>query len=66
MSASLYIIRQQVRHALAKADSAVAAAQNIEDAGEYLKAMVMERATLHEALRAIANMLDGVDREDAA
>ena len=63
MSASLFIVRQQLRHVLDTEDAAVAAAQQIEDPREYLKAMVLRRATLHNALRAIADMLDGVDRE---
>ena len=60
---STYILRQQVRHVLDEEDAAMAAANNIEDTGEYLRVIAMRRATLHIALRNIANLLDGVDRE---
>ena len=62
MSVSLYIIRQQVRHVLETEDAALAAAKDM-DADAFIRAMCMRRATLHNALRAIADMLDGIERE---
>ena len=62
MSASLYIIRQQVRHVLETEDAALAAAKHMET-DDFIRAMCMRRATLHNALRAIADMLDGIERE---
>lgn len=64
MSISSYIVRQQVRHVLDEEDAAMAAAQQIEDTGEYLRVIAMRRAKLHIALRNIANLLDGADREE--
>ena len=62
MSASIYIIRQQVRHVLETEDAALAAARNMDE-DAFIRAMCMRRATLHNALRAIADMLDGIERE---
>ena len=64
MSASLYVIRNQVRHVLDDEDAALRAMKELPD-DQYVSAICSRRAKLHNALRVIADMIDGVVREDA-
>lgn len=63
MTVSMHIIRQQLRHVLDDEDAALRAMRELPD-GEYLKALCSRRAKLHNALKAINDMLEGRDDDD--
>lgn len=64
MGASIYVIRNQVRQVLEEEEAALRAMKSLPDS-EYITALCSRRAKLHNSLKVIANMIDGVIREDS-
>ena len=63
MTVSMHIVRQQIRHVLDDQDAAMRAMRELPD-GEYMRALAMRVAKLHNALRSINDMLEGREDDD--